>query len=184
VSYDVTFAARDADDIVTLTLSPNVSGLVVGQHVIVYNVNNQVDGHHILLTVDVAEDQVTFHDGGQTFAEIAVTGILVEECSWITDGDVEEVVGLVDDTNYLTSCTNAANDWAYRRRWEAGYQDNPTVAPGAAAKQGTVLYAVALYREKGSIDSFQSFQQMPMAAPTGSMGQILRLLGIGKPRVA
>ncbi len=183
MSYDVLFAARDDDDVVTLTLD-SVSGLVVGEHVHVYNVGNQVDGGHVLISIDGAEDKVTFHDGGQTFAEIAVTGVLVAQVTWITDGDVEDVIGVVADTDYLTACTDAANDWAYRRRFEAGYMDNPTVAPGSSAKLGTTMYAVALYREKGSVDSFQSFQQMPIVAPTGTMGQILRLLGIGKPRVA
>jgi hypothetical protein len=183
VSYDVLFAARDANDVVTLTLD-SVSGLVVGEHVHVYNVGNQVDGGHTLTGVDVGEVQVTFHDGGQTFAEVAVTGVLVSQVTWITDADVEDVIGVVADVDFLTMVTDAANDWAYRRRFEAGYMDNPTVAPGSSAKLGTVMYAVALYREKGSVDSFQSFQQMPMVAPTGTMGQILRLLGIGKPRVA
>lgn len=183
MSHDVLFAARDDNDVVTLTLD-DATGLVVGEHVHVYNVGNQVDGHHTLTGVDLAEDQVTFVDNGQTFAEIAVTGVLVEQVTWITDADVEDVIGVVADTDFLEAVTNAANDWAYRRRFEAGYKDNPTIAPGASAKLGTTMYAVALYREKGSVDSFQSFQQMPMVAPTGTMGQILRLLGIGKPRVA
>lgn len=183
MSHDVLFAARDDNDVVTLTLD-DATGLVVGEHVHVYNVGNNVDGGHVLTGVDLAENEVTFQDGGQTFAEVAVTGILIEQVTWITDTDVEEVIGVVTDVDFLTQVVDAANDWAYRRRYEAGYKDNPTVAPGASARLGTVMYAVALYREKGSVDSFQSFQQMPMTAPTGSMGQILRLLGIGKPRVA
>ena len=183
MSHDVLFAARDDNDVVTLTLD-DATGLVVGEHVHVYNVGNNVDGGHVLTGVDLAENEVTFTDGGQTFAEVAVSGILVEQVTWITDGDVEEVIGVVADVDFLTMVTDAANDWSYRRRYEAGYKDNPTVAPGSSAKLGTVMYAVALYREKGSVDSFQSFQQMPMVAPTGTMGQILRLLGIGKPRVA
>ena len=182
MSYEVTFAARDANDVVTLTLD-SVAGLVVGEHVHVYNVGNQVDGNHTLTGVDPAETQVTFHDNGDEFAEVAVSGVLVAQVTWIDSADVELVVGNVADTDYLDACTDAANDFAYRRRFEAGYSDNPTVAPGAAAKQGTVMYAVALYREKGSVDSFQSFEQMPFTAPTGSMGQILRLLGVGRPQV-
>lgn len=182
-TYNVTHAARDAADTVTLTLD-TVSGLVVGEHVTVYNVGNNVDGHHVLTGVDGAELAVTYHDHGDTFAEVTVTGLLVPEVTWIDTDDVELVVGNVADTEYLEGCTAAANDWAYRRRFEAGYRDNPTVAPGAAVKQGTVLYAVALYREKGSVDSFASFEQMAIAAPTGGMGQILRLLGVGRPRVA
>lgn len=182
MSYAVTAAARDAADTVTLTLD-SVSGLVVGQQVHVYNVGNQVDGNHTLTGVDPAEVQVTFHDHGDTFAEIVVTGVLVAEVTWIDAADVEMAVGNVADTDWLDAVTAAANDWSYRRRWEAGHRDNPTVAPGAAAKQGTILYAVALYREKGSVDSFQTYEAMPLAAPTGNLGQVLRLLGVGKPRV-
>ena len=182
MSYAVSFAARDNADVVTLTLD-SVAGLAVGQHVVVYNVGNNVDGHHVLTGIDAGESQVTFSDNGATFAELAVSGVLVAEVTWIDSDDVQLVVGNVSDTEYLDACVAAANDFAYRRRWEAGYMDNPTVAPGAAAKQGTTLYAVALYREKGSVDSFQSFEQMPLQAPTGSMGQILRLLGVGRPQV-
>jgi len=183
MSYAITFAARDEFDTVTLTLD-DVTGLGVGQHVHVYQVGNNVDGGHVLTGVDAGENQVTFHDHGDTFAEVAVTGVLVAEVTWIDPDDVETAVGQVTDTDWLDLVTAAANDWAYRRRFEAGYMDNPTVAPGAAAKQGTILYAVALYREKGAVDSFASFEAMPMPQMTGNMGQILRLLGVGKPRVA
>ena len=187
MSHDVLFAARDDDDIVTLTLD-NAAGLVVGEHVHVYNVGNQVDGGHTLLTVDLGTDQVTFHDNGQTFAEIAVTGVLVEQVTWITLEDLELFVGTLTDQadqDYGDECVNAANDWAYGRRRAAGYHDNPTVTPSSRVKQGTVLYAGALFREKGSPgDMFQSFQGAPIAAPVGGMGQIMRLLGIGRPQVA
>jgi hypothetical protein len=43
------------------------------------------------------------------------------------------------------------------------------------------LYASALYRERGSVDSYQSFQDMSTVAPIGSMGQILKLLGCNRP---
>ena len=183
MSHTITFVARDDENIVTLTLT-DASGLAVGEHVVVYGVSAEIDGPHVLLTVNTGTDKVTFYDAGLEFAEIAATGVLVDQVTWITDADVEDVIGVVADLAFLTMVTDAANDWAWRRRYEAGYKDNPTVAPGSSAKLGTVMYAVALYREKGSVDSFQSFQQMPMVAPTGTMGQILRLLGIGKPRVA
>jgi len=188
VSYDVTFAARDDDDIVTLTLSPDVSGLVVGEHVHVYNVNNQVDGGHTLLTIDAIANQVTFHDNGQTFAEIAVSGVLVAQVTWLTLEDLELFIGELADAGdiaYAELCVDAANTFAYERRQAAGYEDNPTVCPNQRVKQGTQFYAGSLFREKGSPgDMFQSFQGAPIAAPVGGMGQILRLLGIGRPQVA
>jgi hypothetical protein len=46
------------------------------------------------------------------------------------------------------------------------------------------MYAAALYRERGSVDSYASFQDMAITAPTGTMGQIMRLLGIRRSQVA
>ena len=109
---------------------------------------------------------------------------------WITPADV--VVGLgpsgapdVDDA-WLLMVTPAANGWAFRKRAEAGYVDDPETAPTADAKLATVLYAVALYRERASTDSYPSFSELEgftSVAPAGSLGQINRLLGIGKGQV-
>jgi hypothetical protein len=44
--------------------------------------------------------------------------------------------------------------------------------------------AASLYRERGSIDSFQSFQDMTVSAPVASMGRINQLLGIKRSQVA
>jgi hypothetical protein len=44
--------------------------------------------------------------------------------------------------------------------------------------------AASLYRERGSIDSFQSFQDMTTSAPVASMGRINQLLGIKRSQVA
>ena len=187
MSHAVLFAARDDDDVVTLTLD-DATGLVVGESVHVYNVGYQIDGHHTLTGVDLAEDQVTFNDNGATFAEVAVTGVLVAQVTWIDLDDLELFVGELSDANdiaYGEQCVDAANDFAYGRRRAAGYHDNPTVTPSARVKQGTTLYAGSLFREKGSPgDMFQSFQGAPIAAPVGGMGQIMRLLGIGRPQVA
>ena len=187
MSYTVTFAARNDDDVVTLTLN-TVTGLVVGEHVHVYNVGNNVDGGHTLLTVNAGTNKVTFSDGGPTFAEIAVSGVLVDQPTWITLGDLELFIGNLtdaDDIDYAEQCVDAANDWAYGRRRSAGYVDNPTVCPSSRVRQGTVLYAGALFREKGSPgDQFQAFQGAPITPVVGGMGQIMRLLGIGRPQVA
>jgi hypothetical protein len=59
-----------------------------------------------------------------------------------------------------------------------------TSVPDAAVKAGVVLMAASLYRERGSIDSFQSFQDMTVSAPVASMGRINQLLGIKRSQVA
>ena len=48
---------------------------------------------------------------------------------------------------------------------------------------GTGLYAMSLYRERGSVDSFQSFEAAPIAG-FGTMGQINKLLGIPRSQIA
>lgn len=177
------------DDVVTLTLD-DATGLAAGEHVHIYGTGySKIDGHHNLVSVDLGTDKVTYTVNNQDdVAEFApANAILVAQVTWITTEDVELFVGQVeagtDDADYLELCTDAANDWAFHRREAAGYTDSPTVAPGSAAKQGTVLYAGALFREKGSVDSFQSFEAMPTTGPVGSMGQIMRLLGIGRARI-
>jgi hypothetical protein len=180
-------SASCTDDVVTLTLD-DATGLVVGEHVHVYGTGyNKLDGHHNLTGVDGLDVQYSVNNQDDIAAYTPDNGVLVAQVTWITTEDVELFVGQVeaatDEADYLELCTDAANDWAYHRREAAGYSDNPTVVPGAAAKQGTVLYAGSLFRQKGSLDNFQSFEAMPTPAPVGSMGEIMRLLGIGRARI-
>ena len=90
--------------------------------------------------------------------------------------------GAADDP-YVADCVDAANAWAPRKRAEAGYADDVDVAPSADVALATTLYAVALYNERGSTDSHASFTDLATFAPVGTMGQINRLLGIGKAQV-
>jgi hypothetical protein len=46
------------------------------------------------------------------------------------------------------------------------------------------MYAASLYRERGAVDSFASFDSMGSPTPFGSMGQIMRLLGVNRSQVA
>lgn len=185
-TYNVISAARDDDDVVTLGLD-TVAGLVAGEHVHVYNVGNNIDGGHTLTGVDAGDDKVTFHDGGQTFAEIVVTGVLVDVVTWVTVEQVEEYVGAPtdpDDIAWLETCVDAANGWAFDRRKAAGYRDNPTVTPGARVAAGCVMLAAQYYREKGSAVGYSTYDGMTMPAPTNKRAEIMSLLGIGKARVA
>ena len=112
----------------------------------------------------------------------------IVECIWVTDADVLDWLGVepasVDDEAFVTLCTAAANSWAFRRRLEAGYVDDPEESPNAAVTLGTIMYAGSLFRERGSVDSFASFGEMSTGAPVASMGQIMRLLAIGRPQIA
>jgi len=181
-------SASCTDDVVSLTLD-DATGLVAGEHVHVYGTGYpKLDGHHILTSVDLGTDVVTYNVNNQDdlAAFTPASAILVAEITWVDTDDVAEFLGETPtgaDLTWLESCTAAANEFAWHRRDAAGYTDNPTVAPNAAARLGTMLYAGALYRERGSVDSYQSFQDIPITAPIGSMGQIMRLLGIGRMAV-
>ena len=111
-------------------------------------------------------------------------------CTWIVLGDLEDYLGFTftnpsADLDVANMALAAANAFAYRRRQEAGYWDSPSTVPDGAAKLGTVQYAAILYRERGSTEAFASFDPLATGGPvTGNYGQILRLLGVGKPQVA
>lgn len=109
-------------------------------------------------------------------------------CTWIDDEDVAAWLRLDDyetgDDPVLVAATAAANEFAYRRRQAAGYTDEEDEAPNAAAALGATIYAGTLYREAGSVDQFASYEQMGSAPVGGGLGQIMRLLGVNRPRVA
>jgi len=57
--------------------------------------------------------------------------------------------------------------------------------PSLDVKLGTVMYAGYLYRQRGSIDQYASFDPLATGAPVGgSFGDILRLLGCNRPAIA
>jgi len=129
----------------------------------------------------------------KTHADIArgaVHGTLTwtTTATWITDADVVAWLGIAsataNDTAFITTAVNAANAYAYRRRREAGYYDSLSTVPSADVKLGTIMFAGSLYRERGSVDSFASFEQMGTPVAFGSNGQINRLLGVNRSQVA
>jgi hypothetical protein len=109
--------------------------------------------------------------------------------SWIVAADVTSWLGIdvatANDTAFVTVCVNASNAWCYRKRREAGYIDSMTTVPSADVKLGATMYAATLYRERGSVDSFASFDSMGIpAAPSATLGRIMQLLGCGRAQVA
>jgi hypothetical protein len=46
------------------------------------------------------------------------------------------------------------------------------------------MYGGALYRQRGSVDSYGSFQNMGVVPVMGLNGMIRQLLGIDRPQVA
>jgi hypothetical protein len=137
-------------------------------------------------------NQVLFALTASDVARAAATGTITYAltCTWVTIADVEDWLGFTvtnpsSDYDLLTIAVAAANAWCYRKRAEAGYFDSLTTVPSQDVRLGTIMYGGALYRERGSIDQYASFDPLATGTPTGgSMGQILKLLGVGRPAVA
>lgn len=174
--------------VITLVLA-SVDGLEVGEAVRVYNTGEaRIDGRHFITTITAETKTITTTGTGPDIPPFnPLAASLVELTTWVDDETVELFLGFdptdQGDIDFLSLCVEAANDFGYRRRAAAGYVDSRTVIPNPSAKQGVILYAAALYRERGSIDSFQSFNDQVIPGMTGSMGQIMRLLGINRPAV-
>jgi hypothetical protein len=105
--------------------------------------------------------------------------------AWATVADVEAALGVaVADADYVQMCVDAANTFAWRRRASAGYADDEAVSPGPDVTVGVTMYAVALYKERGTVDSYASFEAYAAGAvPPSTFGQVLRMLGVPKPAV-
>lgn len=104
-------------------------------------------------------------------------------CTWITGQNVADWVGVTYalDSDFLDQCASAASQFCWRRRQESGkLQDSLTTAPSADVKLGTVMYGGALYRAKGSVDAYASFNEMGATMPTIGLSPVIKqLLEIG-----
>ena len=135
-------------------------------------------------------NQVLYAKTASDVERTAATGTLsfTPTCTWITATDIEDWIGIgtatAGDTTFLTICAAAANAFCYRRRVEAGYIDSLTTVPSQDVKLGTIMYGGALYRQRGSIDQYASFDGMATAPVVGLSGMVKQLLGIDRPQVA
>jgi len=136
-------------------------------------------------------NQVVYANTGADVAYGAASGTLTytQSVSWIVAADVTSWLGIdvatANDTAFVTVCVNASNAYSFRKRREAGYVDQMNVAPSADVKLGAIMYAATLYRERGSVDSFASFDSMAIgASPSATLGRIMQLLGCGRAQVA
>jgi len=122
----------------------------------------------------------------------AATGSLTYSitCTWAALTDLQDYLGYTfsntqGDLDVAELALGAANAFCYRRRQEAGYWDAAVTVPSLDCKLAVVQYAAILYRERGSAEALASFDPLAVGGlPTGNYGQILRLLGVGKPQVA
>jgi hypothetical protein len=209
-TYSITHHQRVDGVAVIQTLT--ATDIAVGQSVTVAGLAHGLNGTHAVTAVpgfyflgtddqgdflfDYAvpiPNQLLFLDAGDDLERSAAdpygTLTYTLTCSWITSAMVQEFLGIAsataNDTAFLGTCVAAANQWCYRKRQEAGYFDSLTTVPGGDVKLGAIIYGASLYRERGSIDGYQSFNDMTTgAAPMASMGRVLQLLGCNRSQVA
>jgi hypothetical protein len=134
--------------------------------------------------------QFLYVNAGADYERSIATGTVTftPSVSWINSSDVLSWLGIdvasANDTAFVTVCVNASNNYIFRKRREAGYTDSQSTVPGADVKLGTIMYAATLYRERGSADSFASFDAMSSIPIPSTMGRIMALIGCGRPQVA
>lgn len=153
-----------------------------------------IDGEtgEFLYNTNVAiPNQILFACTGSDVEYVAIyTGTVTytQTCTWITATDIEDWIGIgtatAGDTTFLTICAAAANSFAYRRRQEVGYFDSLSTVPSQDVKLGTTMYGGALYRQRGSITDFASFDGMSTGSTNGLSPLVKQLLGVDRPQVA
>ena len=206
-AYTVTFKQLTDNYAVLQTLTANE--LEVGRAITVSGVGAPFDGSftvyalpqyefvgidsegNLLFDNDVAvANQVLFACTADDVDRTAATGTLTFTpiCTWITATQIEDWLGIgtatAADTTFLTQCAAAVNQMAFRRRVEAGYYDSLTTSPSADVTLGVIMWGGALYRARGSVDVFASFNEMGTAPTVGLSPMIKQLLGIDRPQVA
>ena len=109
-------------------------------------------------------------------------------CTWITAGQVEDWLGIGTasalDTTFLTQCAAAANAFCFQRRLESGYIDEKATSPSDSVTLGVIAYGGFLYRQRGAVTDFASFDGLPAGNSVGLSPMIKQLLGIPRPQVA
>lgn len=196
------------DDFAVLQLLTTTE-LEVGQSIVVAGVDATFNGNYVVralpqyaytgidtqgdLIYDVnipIANQVLYARVADDVGRTAATGTLTYTpiCTWISATDVEDWLGIgtatAGDAAFLTIAAASSSQFCWRRRMEAGYIDSLTTVPSQDVKLGTVMYGGALYRQRGSMDSFASFQSLGTAPVMGLNGMIRQLLGIDRPQVA
>lgn len=172
----------------TLTLS-DVDGILLGMKGDVdgFMTNSWNVANVTVTAVNTTAKTVTYSHGNSTVASQAADANFHLTIDWIDSAYVEELLGFdvpASDAAFLEECVQSAQDWAYRKRAEAGYNPHPGYAGGADVRQGTGLYAVNLYRERGtSGDSMPGYEAYGQFDRPVNLGRILQLLGVGRPAV-
>ena len=182
VGWSITVAGVDA------TFNGNYTIYALPQYLLT-SVDDQ--GDLILDPLVPLANQVCYQKTADDVPRQLATGSITwtpATCTWITAQNILDWLGITvataGDQTFTTTCAAAANAFCYRRRYEAGSVDSLTTVPSQDVFLGSVMYGGALYKARGSVDVFSSFQDMGQTPVVGMNGQIKQLLGIDRPAVA
>lgn len=207
-TYDLAFSGRKDGVAFVQTFLP--TGIQVGDSVVIAGAGNDLDGTHTVISIDtgafigtsdegdllfdnsvILENQVLWFSAYDDLTRDTAAGTIqfTPSVTWITSNDVLSWLGIdvatSNDTAFVAQCVAASNAFCWRKRREAGYADSMTTVPDGAAKMGAIMYAGTLFRERGSVDSFASFDSMSVTgSPSATLGRIMQLLGCGRAQVA
>ena len=206
-TFDLAFNTRLDDVVVLQTLLE--SGIQVGDTVTIAGNSVISNGNYKVLSTESAEfiglDQFGDYEfdyniifinqflvanvGSNVERDVAAgTVTFTPSITWCTSADVIEFLGIsvatANDTAFIATCVAAANYWCWNKRRESNYADSQTTVPNNSVKLGTILYAGTLYRERGSADSFASFDSMSSIPIPSTLGRIMQLLGTSRASVA
>ena len=191
------------------TLEP--TEIVVGQSVVVASIGVPFNGTFIVLALPQylytgldgvtgeflydenvpVPNQVLYACTGSDVDFVAFyagTVAYTQTCTWVTAAQILTWLGIAtataDDTTFVTQCASAANQFCYRRRQEVGYFDALATSPSGDVTLGTIMYGGALYRQRGGISDFASFDGMSAGSTNGLSPLVKQLLGVDRPQVA
>ena len=146
---------------------------------LLFDENQPVPNQILYACTGTSVEFVVDYSGTVTYTQV---------CSWITAANIEDWIGIgtatAADTTFLTQCASAANQFCYRRRQEVGYSDSLTTSPSGDVTLGTIMYGGALYRQRGAISDFASFDGMSAGSTNGLSPLVKQLLGVDRPQVA
>ena len=198
------------DNYAVIALLTNADPLEVGQSVTIAGVDATFNGTYTVVGLpqyyftgvddqgffvyDIEApiaNQVLYAKTADNVNIVAATGTLTTTpvCTWITAQQIEDWLGIgtatAADTAFLTSCALAANSFAYRRGLEAGYRNESLITvPNGSVSLGTIMYGGALYRQRGGVTDFASFDGLGTGGTMGLSPMIKQLLGVDRPAVA
>ena len=197
------------DNYAVVVLQTNAEPLEIGQTFTVASVDATFNGTYVVRAlpqyyftgVDLQgfflydiqlpiSNQVLYSKTATNVDIVASAGTLTASitCSWINANQIEDWLGIgtatAADTAFLTSCASAANAFCFRRRQENGWIDSPTTVPSNDVSLGVIMYGAALYRQRGSITDFASFDGLGTGNTFGLSPMVKQLLAIDRPQVA